>query len=292
MKHDRRSAHLHPLYGPQRQRRWLMRAAVLSDLHVEFQAFEPPPVLHSADLVVLAGDIHNGVEALHWARRNFPRQRIVQVAGNHEFFGACWQVLLAEMRKTAQALGIHLLENDEVVIDGVQFLGATLWTDFELFAAAGRPLQMGAEAAKAMMQRRMIDYSVIRWRKSGRGVRAAERTLAPDDTVRIHRASRRWLADRLAQSFPGTRVVVTHHLPSWRSVAPSFLRAASNAAFASDLDDLFEPVSLWVHGHTHHSFDYRAGTTRVVANPRGYPMQSGSDENPRFDPALVIEVGD
>ena len=137
------------------------------------------------------------------------------------------------------------------------------------------------------MQRRMIDYSLIRWRD---GAGPAERTLTPDDTVRIHRDSRRWLADRLAQPFDGPRVVVTHHLPSWRSVAPPFLRAASNAAFASDLDGLFGPMSLWVHGHTHHSFDYRAGPTRVVANPRGYPMKSGDDENPRFDPALLVDI--
>jgi predicted phosphodiesterase len=268
-----------------------MRLAVLSDLHVEFQDFEPPAELRSADVVVLAGDIHNGVAALHWARRRFPDQRIVQVAGNHEFFGACWQGLVDQMRQVARALDIRFLENDATIIDGVQFLGATLWTDFELFSSAGRPLQIDATTAKAMMQRRMLDYSLIRWRRDDDCADTlTERTLTPDDTVLLHLQSRRWLADSLARPFDGPRIVVTHHLPSWRSVAPAFVRAASNAAFASDLEGFFGPMSLWVHGHTHHSFDYRAGTTRIVANPRGYPMKSGAVENPHFDPALLVEI--
>ncbi len=106
-----------------------MRLAVLSDLHLEFGPFTPPEALLSADLVILAGDIHNGVQALDWARRSFPDQTIVQIAGNHEFLGFCWQDLLAEMRQVARRLDIAFLENDSVVVGGVQFLGATLWTD-------------------------------------------------------------------------------------------------------------------------------------------------------------------
>ena len=144
-----------------------MRIAVLSDLHLEFVDFDPPAELHAADVVVLAGDIHNGLAALHWARERFPDQAIVQVAGNHEFFGACWQSLLAEMRRVARRLDIGLLENEAVVCDGVQFLGATLWTDYALFTVASRPLQLPPATAMAMMQRRMLDYSHIRWGQDG-----------------------------------------------------------------------------------------------------------------------------
>lgn len=266
-----------------------MRVAILSDLHLEFEPFITPPQLRMADLVILGGDIHNGVEALHWARRSFPDQPIVQIAGNHEFFEACWQSVLDDMHRVARELDINFLENDSVVVDGVEFLGATLWTDFELFSVPGRPLLMSADEAKDRMQRRMIDYSLIRWRDGPDA--ELERLLTPDDSAAIHRRSRTWLGDRLAIPFDGPRVVVTHHLPSWRSVAPAYLRAASNAGFASDLDDLFGPMVLWVHGHTHHSFDYCAGATRIIANPRGYPMKSGGFENPLFQPALLVEVG-
>ena len=275
-----------------------MRVAILSDLHIEFEPFEPPPQVRQADLVILAGDIHNGIAALDWARRTFPGQRLVQVAGNHEFFGGCWQTTLSQLRHAAAALDIHLLENDAVEIDGVQFLGATLWTDFRLFEVPGRPLQMSADEAKPLLQRRMVDFSLIRFRGgnegegtngSGQGARD-ERIFTPDDSIAIHRRSREWLVRQLAVPFDGPRVVVSHHLPSWRSVAPAFLRAVSNASFASDLDALFGPMVLWVHGHTHHSFDYRAGPTRIVANPRGYPMKAGGFENPRFEAALLVDI--
>jgi hypothetical protein len=175
------------------------------------------------------------------------------------------------------------------VVGGVEFLGATLWTDFELLSVPGRPLLMSAAQAKDRMQRRMIDYSLIRWRDGPEP--APERLLTPDDSAQVHHRSRTWLADRLAIPFDGPRVVVTHHLPSWRSVAPSFLRAASNAGFASDLDELFGPMAFWFTDTPIIRSDYRAGSTRIIANPRGYPDEGGGYENPHFQPALLVEVG-
>lgn len=258
-----------------------MKLAVFSDLHCECLAFLPEAVALAADVVVLAGDIHNGEAALIEARAMFPQQPIVQVAGNHEFYDGQWQDLLPRLRETARRLDIHLLENDAVVLDGVRFLGATLWTDFELYARPGRPRLLSAAEAKERMLTRMADFRAIQWE---------DRLLEPDDTVVLHRQSRQWLAAELGRRHDGSTVVVTHHLPSIASVAPEYARASTNTAFASDLDDLFGTMDLWIHGHTHHSFDYRCGRTRVLANPRGYPLTHGGMENPAFDPGRVIEV--
>ena len=63
-----------------------MKLLVLSDLHVEFAAFQPDlEATKAADVVVLAGDIYKGEHGMHWARRTFPDKKIVYVAGNHEF---------------------------------------------------------------------------------------------------------------------------------------------------------------------------------------------------------------
>jgi Icc-related predicted phosphoesterase len=45
---------------------------------------------------------------------------------------------------------------------------------------------------------------------------------------------------------------------------------------------------LWIHGHSHDRCDYLLGTTRVVANPLGYPSEPRRLE--AFDPAFQIEV--
>jgi hypothetical protein len=86
-------------------------------------------------------------------------------------------------------------------------------------------------------------------------------------------------------------VVITHHAPSRRSVHPRFASSLLNAAFVSDAERFLggDRVQLWIHGHTHDSFDYVVDGTRVVCNPRGY-AKDGVNENHRFDPHLMIEV--
>ena len=108
----------------------------------------------------------------------------------------------------------------------------------------------------------------------------------PAHALALHRRSRKWLETELPRPFDGPTVVVTHHAPHPRSIAERFKASPVNGAFVSDLTSLLENgPTLWVHGHTHDSFDYRVGRTRVVCNPKGYET-----ENPRFDPSLVVEV--
>jgi len=265
-----------------------MRLLVLSDLHVEIAAFDPPEAPGAFDLVVLAGDIGQATLALHWARRSFPDHPIVQVAGNHEYYDSVRVPALEAMRRLARRLGIHLLEHETVRVGGVEFIGCTGWTDFRLHERPGRPVCMPAERAMEGARRVMLDYRCID--EADPLAAGGVRRFRPEDSVGLHRQARDWLADCLAGARTAPRVVVTHHLPSWHSVSPAYVSAPSNPAFASDLDALFTGADLWVHGHTHSSHDYLAAGCRVVCNPRGYPMRGGGFENPRFDPLRVVVV--
>lgn len=82
-------------------------------------------------------------------------------------------------------------------------------------------------------------------------------------------------------------VVITHHLPSFKSVAARYKNSALNPCFASQTDDLVMQLqpALWIHGHTHASVSYILGKTRVLCNPRGYGA-----ENASFNPMMVVEV--
>jgi Icc-related predicted phosphoesterase len=82
---------------------------------------------------------------------------------------------------------------------------------------------------------------------------------------------------------------VSHHLPSWESVAERYRGDKLSAAFASNLDAIIEREQprLWIHGHTHDGFDYMIGETRVLCNPCGYPDDR---DNPGFDLRMVVEV--
>jgi len=85
--------------------------------------------------------------------------------------------------------------------------------------------------------------------------------------------------------------VVTHFAPARGSIATQFIGSPLNACFVSDLEAhiLRWQPALWLHGHVHHSCDYRVGATRVVANPRGYAPK-GVVENAHFAPEMLIEV--
>jgi hypothetical protein len=169
---------------------------------------------------------------------------------------------------------VRVLDCESVVLDGVRFLGATLWTDFR---ATGNAVFAQFEA-----RRHMTDYRRIR--------AGGQRSLRPSDTVAEHNRARAFLSECLAQRFDGPTVVVTHHAPSPRSLAPQFrqLHAHVNAAYVSDLEGMMHPgVALWIHGHTHRTYDYRLGATRVLCNPRGYVPFAPV---PGFDPALIVSV--
>lgn len=243
-----------------------MRIRVLSDLHLEAAPFDPPAA--DADVVVLAGDIHNGAAGVEWAKRTF-RMPVLYVAGNHEPFDAEFHATAAALRAAAEGSNVQVLDCGETLIGGVRFLGCTLWTDFELNGAAGR------EVAIAAMCRTAPDFRVIEF-----GARA----FAPDDWLALHRAHRGWLKERLAAPFAGATVVVTHYLPHPESIAPKFAGHPLNPAFASRLEPLVTRAAVWIHGHTHAASDYCIEGTRLVCNPRGYAR-----EQTGFRADLVIE---
>lgn len=129
-----------------------MKLHILSDLHLEFAAFHPPAT--GADLVILAGDIHVKDKGLAWISAAFPDTPVLYVLGNHEYYGRAYPKHLHDLKEKVQGTSIHILENDTFEMDGIRFLGCTLWTDFKLF---GDPRIAGYEATM-----KMTDYRKIR----------------------------------------------------------------------------------------------------------------------------------
>lgn len=248
-----------------------MRVRILSDLHLEFGPFDPGGA--DADVVVLAGDVHIGLNGIAKASELFPKSQIIYVFGNHEFYGQQIPKLTTEAKALTQGSRIHVLENDRVELDGVVFLGATLWTDFKL---GGDPVVAETHAAY-----RMTDFHRIRYEHFYRRFR-------PEDARALHLKSMKWLERESRETSGKKVVVVTHHAPSAKSVSPSYVNDLLNAAYASDLESLMIEgnIHLWVHGHIHCATDYKVGNTRVIANPRGYPGEPSAN----FNPTLVVEV--
>ncbi len=248
-----------------------MKIQLLSDLHIEFQSYEYPDC--DSDIVVLAGDIHTKGQGVKWAIENILDKPVIYVLGNHEYYGKTYPKLVAEVKELARGTNVHILERDVVTINGVNFLGCTLWTDFELF---GDPRIAGYHC-----QTKMTDYKKIKRLPNYSKIRSI-------DTAIAHKKSTLWLAQELKQRKNETNIVVTHHGPSLKSVSAGFQKDMTTAAYVSDLEEFIElhQPQFWLHGHLHNSSDYTIGKCRILCNPKGY----AGEENDNFKPHIYISV--
>jgi len=248
----------------------VMKLHVLSDLHTEFADFSTPGT--DADVVVLAGDIGVGVGGIEWAARQCPNVPVIYVPINHEFYDH--DIGLTDELKVAGPANIHVLNNDTLELDGIRFLGCTLWTDFKLHGEGE------AWSARQRAKRLIEDFASIC---------NGGRRFTPEDSVEIHEASKTWLMGELEHESNGPTVVVTHHLPASTSVAKRYANDPMNPVFASRLEDVIEKYrpELWIHGHTHVPCDYELFDTRIVCNPRGYP---GEMRDSQFQAGLIVDV--
>ena len=246
-----------------------MKIHVLSDLHIEFADFSIPET--DADVIVLAGDIGVGLGGLDWIHAQRRDKPIIYVPGNHEYYSH--DISLTSVIKEMAADHIHVLNNEAIVIDGTRFLGATLWTDFELLKG------LDPWVVKHNAKENMADFYLIS---------DGERKFTPETSIALHIESREWLDIMLADKTYEKTVVVTHHCPSEQSCHPRFKGSILNPAFASNLEWMIskDRMDLWCHGHTHDAYEYDVLGTRVICNPRGYPNESPNG----FNGSLVIEV--
>ena len=277
-----------------------MRLQLLSDLHLEREPDFVPLPLPDVDLLVLAGDIGSyqagsrlsdddfGLARFSPQRSGAGWPRVLFVPGNHEYDGLDFDATRVRLRETCERLGIDWLDREVIVIDGVRFVGTTLWSDFDAFAGAERSLvRQLRERDKAL---RAADFYL----RKNTTLRGGEPLLAAQ-LREVAIDCQAWLREALSRPFDGSTVVVTHVAPSLRSMDPRYGPSPGTAGFCNRLDDLFPAARLWLHGHLHCPNDYVAGgdgdvpahACRVVANPRGYAVKG---EQAGFRERLVIDV--
>jgi DNA repair exonuclease SbcCD nuclease subunit len=192
-------------------------------------------------------------------RCSFQFPHVVVIAGNHEFYHGNWKASIQYLRdEYSKFPNVYFLEQDLKVIDGVTFIGGTLWTDCN----KGDPLTLHA------LGDMMNDFRIIRNDEHG------YTKLRPAHTMHRHQQTVSYIKTVLADRKDSKVVVVGHHAPTFNSVHERYLNdKLINGGYASDLSEFIldhPQIVLWTHGHMHDPSDYMVGETRVVCNPRGY----------------------
>lgn len=260
-----------------------MKIRIVSDLHLEFNNFLYQLPGDKDTVLVLAGDV--GVAKKSHTYKYFIEQcsddfrAVIFICGNHEHYQGSIDRSKDKIEKACLEYdNVHVLENETCIIDDVAFVCATLWSNFDNL----NPVCMYDAQLK------MNDFKIIRTGPPGQRY---QRKLKPNDVASIHLKSKFFVFEEIRKHKADGKkvVVVTHHGPSYLSVPEMFKGDILNGAYVSEFyyDIINDPYDLHIHGHTHTSFDYMIGDTRVLCNPRGY---FPSDLNPNYDENLTIEL--
>ncbi|MBK5205872.1 MAG: metallophosphoesterase [Polaromonas sp.] len=281
-----------------------MNIQLLSDLHLETDPHFLAQPLPGADVLVLAGDIGSyqsdsllsslAISDFGLARFSpLPVARggagwptpVFFLPGNHEYDGLDFDETHERLRETCKRLGLLWLERESVVLQGVRFVGSTLWSDFDALSTE-KARTAGITLGEQLKEREKAFRAANFYLNKNHAFRGGQPMLA--DAVREEGLKgQAWLRQALTAPFDGPTVVVTHFAPSLRSADPRYGLTPGSAGFCNSLDELLPLATLWLHGHLHCPNDYVSHGCRVVANPLGYARKG---EQATFRQSLCIKL--
>lgn len=278
-----------------------MKIRLISDVHLEFGSFDLPVIEGEKDQVLcIAGDL-NPAFCLHekdkadksteafFKTLQHRFKNIIYVSGNHEYYYGDVAKDDQKFKDISDNYGVVFLQGESIVIDGVTFIGATLWTDFD----NQDPITM-MEANRCMNDYNCIkDSSAVNRNDNYETYSWELHRFTANRALYIHDAHRKIIFEEIQIARlrdPEAKVVVmTHHAPHSLSIHENYRFSALNGAYYTDLEHeliTYRP-NLWMHGHVHNNFDYKIEETRIVCNPRGYHQY---EENQEFNPEMILEV--
>ena len=244
---------------------------LFSDLHLEFANHDPSHIWTKKDtdkeqILILAGDIDLGDNGQWWMDKlSDSFKYVIRILGNHEGYQNDYYKVI-EAWKAYELSGpknFHFLHNDQRIIEGVRYLGGTMWTDFN------------DGDINAVLSARVIlsDY---------RDIRVGFDYMTPEFATREHDKFMDFLLKKFEERYDGKTVVITHHSPGNAIKRSRNTGYELDHAYYANLEKLigdYNVVDLWCHGHLHTSEDYLINETRVVCNPYGYHSEKMVNKN-------------
>jgi predicted phosphodiesterase len=250
-----------------------MKLGLASDLHLDFADINPEFYKWRGDVLLLAGDLAEDDYLRKHCHEFFDKvslmaDYVLVISGNHEYYRSELDTADGHLDLFfEQWKNIIPLRNRSIQVGHLDIFGATMWTDFH-----------GSPIAEFHAMQNLNDYNHIRMKRKAYGKINAR------DVMTEHQRGYNALLNWLETDTGGYKLVMTHHAPSMQSIPNRYKNDYElNKAYCNHFESLIEnhpEISAWVHGHTHDYFDYEIGQTRIMCNPRGYPMERPADLPP------------
>lgn len=252
-----------------------MKVQILSDLHIDHSNYKLEE--SSADVIVIAGDLFEDYSQAPLFFGSLPRKPVIIVLGNHDYYNKSIPQAVQELKGIASKYPhIHILEKEHIDINGVRFIGCTLWTDFKIMGS------FYEKEAKSWCASHVGDFSLIKKQSN------SFQPWTVEDMCVEHEKSVQYLEHMLLREpFAGERVVVTHFAPHIKSVPMDNL---IGAYIASDQERLMGFSAYWIHGHIHHVNNYDLHGTKVLSNSRGNSKLFNQSPDKNFKRVQLVDI--
>jgi predicted phosphodiesterase len=244
-----------------------MRIQILSDIHTEFHTDSGEQFVteylrpKGVDVLIIAGDIGVGKSltySLSLIAKRYANASVLYVPGNHDFYNSNFTKILSQLSILENSIdNLSVLNNRMAIIDGVNFIGAPLWfrkkKDYKAYTDMLNDFNLIGNFEDKVFKENRKSLNFLNWHVN-------------DDSI-----------------------VITHHLPTPKSTPARYVGDPVNMFFLCNMEKLIQKrkPKLWVHGHTHDSFNYMLEKTHIVCNPLGY---LGRQVNAEFIPNMMIDL--
>jgi len=229
----------------------------LSDLHLEFpenkQFIKDNPIRPNADILVMAGDIvmFSLLDKYDWFFNDLSQkfQQVYWIPGNHEYYGSDIKYRTGILKEKVRD-NIYLLNNQTVLVNDVELIFSTLWTQL-------------SDKNQRLITRALSDF---------RTIRNYGQLLSPSDYNFLNQENSIFLRKALERSHK-QKVVITHHVPTFYNYPKKYLGDPLNEAFAIELENLIKinGPDYWIFGHHHSNTEpFKMGSTTLMTNQLGY----------------------
>jgi len=250
-----------------------MKIQIYSDLHLEFATnrnwLKHNPLISKAEILLIAGDTYylerdfSKLEFIKRLSKDF--KSVYLIPGNHEYYGGFDISTALYPTKKQIEENVFLLNNHSILIEDVRFIFSTMWSNIQQHIV--------------QVMHGMVDFRRIKFKG---------KIFTINHFNKIHKVALEFLSAEVKK--PGTKVVVTHHLPSSLCNAQEFKGSVLNEAFCAEQTNfiLNHEIDFWIYGHSHRNLtNFKIGNTNMVTNQLGYVEWN---EHQHFNYQKVIEI--